>query len=345
MYMRAAVLALGASAAVASPVFKRQENITDSAGVSGTSTELASATDTASVESSVTSALSSVVESASSAMSTAPAPTTTSTQPGNETETYTGCPDGFSLTYAIGINTYPNIDIDTAYSALEDWGSAVPPPIQAVSAEGDGVGATRQWTLNGINASEVLVNVTQDEATGSLDQQWNLTQPLNVSESLVVANATSALTLYSNMTTNETTVQLFVNFCVNDQPAGLELYANIVSGYLVGLNSVFLNSTDGGAGGASSSAVESSAAPTSTAESSAPAESSTGAVDSASSAASGVTGTVVSGASGVADTITSGAGGAVSTAVSAVTGAAETAISGVTSIFGQATGIIPTRRV
>jgi hypothetical protein len=77
-----------------------------------------------------------------------------------------------------------------------------------------GVGATRQWTLNGINASEVLVNVTEDAMTGSIDQQWNLTQPLNISESLIIPNATTALTLYSNMTTNETTVQLFVNFCV-----------------------------------------------------------------------------------------------------------------------------------
>jgi len=344
MFMRTAVLALGVSAVVASPVYKRQENITDSAVASGTSTDLASvATDTASAASSASSAISSIVESASSGTSTAPEPTATSTQPGNETETFTGCPDNYSLTYAIGINTYPDIEITAAYNALENWGSAVPPPIEAVSAEGEGVGATREWTLNGINASETLVNVTQDEATGMLDQQWNLTQPLNVSESLVISNATSALTLYSNSTTNETTVQLFVNFCVSDQPAGLELYGQLVSGYLVGLNSVFLNatgnSTDGGVGGATSSVPESTAEPTSTAEST------TGPVDSASSAAEGVTGSAESGASGVAATITSGAGGALSTAVGGVTGAAETAISGVTSIFGQATGIIPTRRV
>ena len=95
--MRTAVLALGISAVVASPVYKRQENITDSAGATGTSTELAAATDTASVQSSVTSALSSIVESASSATSTAPAPT--ETQAGNASEPYTGCPANYSREY------------------------------------------------------------------------------------------------------------------------------------------------------------------------------------------------------------------------------------------------------
>lgn len=42
---------------------------------------------------------------------------------------------------------------------------------------------------------------------------WNLTEPVNVSSSLVVSNATTDLTLYRNSTDNVTTVQFYVNFC------------------------------------------------------------------------------------------------------------------------------------
>jgi hypothetical protein len=101
MLMRTAILALGVSAVVASPVYKRQENITDSAGATGTTAAVA--TDTASVQSSVTSALSSIVESASSVTSTAPAPT--ETQAGNASEPYTGCPTGYSRKYTFA-STY-----------------------------------------------------------------------------------------------------------------------------------------------------------------------------------------------------------------------------------------------
>ena len=74
-----------------------------------------------------------------------------------------GCPDGSSLTYVVGVAPYPDVDIEQAYSALENWGTAIPPPIMGVSSEGDGEGATRSWMLaageTNLSVSEVLTRV------------------------------------------------------------------------------------------------------------------------------------------------------------------------------------------
>merc|ERR1711939_717222 len=72
-----------------------------------------------------------------------------------------------------------------------------------------------------LTVTETLNNQTMNETTGFLNQNWNLSMPLEVSPSLIISNATSDLTLYSNSTTNDTSVQFYVNFCVSDQQAGL----------------------------------------------------------------------------------------------------------------------------
>lgn len=181
---------------------------------------------------------------------------------------------------------------------------------------------------------------------GTLIQNWNITMPINVTESLVIANATSDLTLYTNSTSNDTSVQLFVNFCVNDQPAGLDLYAELVTAYLTGLNDLFSgsNSTMGGnsttaAGGAATSAASSTAAESTTSgESTSMASDASSTASDASSTASGVTDTVASGASSVGSAGVSGASSVVSDAISGVTGAVGAATSAIA-------GAIPTRLV
>lgn len=159
--------------------------------------------------------------------------------------------------------------------------------------------------------------------------------PINVTESLVIANATSDLTLYTNTTSNETSVQLFVNFCVNDQPSGLELYAELVTAYLTGLNDLF----SGGNSTTSGNSTSAAPAGTTSAESTSPAASTTsGASDTASSAVSGATDTAISGASSVGSAGVSGASSVASDAVSAVTGAGG-------AVTSALAGAVPTRVV
>ncbi|CAD6578051.1 MAG: hypothetical protein CYPHOPRED_000437 [Cyphobasidiales sp. Tagirdzhanova-0007] len=76
---------------------------------------------------------------------------------------------------------------------------------------------------------------------GSLNQTWNASAPINVSESNIISNVTTALNLYPNGTSNATTIQIYVDFCTSDQNAGLMLYSELVAGYLNGLNTLFVN--------------------------------------------------------------------------------------------------------
>lgn len=361
LFKSTAILALGASAALASPLqrVKRQETTsaaasTDTAASSTVATDsAASSTETASGSESVTgsaaqstattsveatatgseaaSSVASAISSIAASSGASAAPETTT--PANDTssaEFAYGCPDGYSLTYVIGTSTYPEVDLEQASSVLSNWTGAVPPPIMVVESEGDGVGATRTWEVMNITVSEELTNQTETD-NGSLIQNWNTTMPINVTESLVIANATSDFTLYTNTTSNETSVQLYVNFCVNDQPAGLELYAELVTAYLTGLNELFSgesNSTTGAAG-------TSSAASTTSGEST-----SSAATDSATSTASGVTDTVASGASSVGSAGLSGVSSVASAAIGGVTGGVTGAIGAATSAIA---GAIPTR--
>ena len=182
---------------------------------------------------------------------------------------------------------------------------------------------------------------------GTLVQNWNITMPINVTESLVIANATRDLTLFTNSTSNDTSVQLFVNFCVNDQPAGLDLYAELVTAYLTGLNDLFTgsNSTMGGNSTTAAGGAATSAASTTAAESTTSGESTSSMASDASSTASDASST----ASGVTDTVASGASSVGSAGVSGASSVASEAISGVTGAVGAATsaiaGAIPTRLV
>lgn len=54
---------------------------------------------------------------------------------------------------------------------------------------------------------------------------------------------TTLLTLYSNETTNDTSVQLWYNFCADDKGAGLKFFTALTGGYLSGLNTHFTNTS------------------------------------------------------------------------------------------------------
>lgn len=226
----------------------------------------------------------------------------------------------------------------------------MPPPIQAVNATGSGVGAQRTWSLDGLSVTEQLNNQTVNYTTGFeyINQNWVSLTPLNVSPSLIIANATSDLTLYNNNASNGnvTTVQFYVNFCASSQQAGLDFYSQIATGYLTGLNALFLNgSTPVGPGAPNATGpAATGAGPLSSAA--APVSSAVGSASSAIASAPGVVSSALSGAApgassgvgGIAGTITSGAIGAGQTAISAVTGAANTAISGAASVASVIAG-------
>lgn len=104
---------------------------------------------------------------------------------------------------------YEGVPIEQAYSALQDWGTAIPPPIQSVNSTGSGEGAMRSWELSlgeaNVTVDEVLTMVNETPST-FLEQQWNLSQPL-MAGGVMVSNYTNVLTLYQNSTSNTTTVR------------------------------------------------------------------------------------------------------------------------------------------
>merc|ERR1711939_393527 len=349
-----ALLAFGASAVAASPLGKRQVSSAISAATSAAGSAVGSATSMAGpssssmmtgsemmsssmvtgspaqssaastvtatgtdamASSSIESAVSSVASSAATGTSSAAAPTMTSEANATSPEAFAfGCPDGYSLTYVIGLSSHPEVEITTAYDALMDWGVAIPPPIMPINSTGSGEGAMRSWSLMNLTVTETLNNQTMNETTGFLNQNWNLSMPLEVSPSLIISNATSDLTLYSNSTTNDTSVQFYVNFCVSDQQAGLALYSELATAYLTGLNSLFMNSTMSGNmtgedGMMSSSMMSSSMMMPSSMMS---------------SSETGVAASATSGASSVASAGISGASSAAGAAISAVTGVLPT---------------------
>merc|ERR1712093_177356 len=323
-----ALLAFGASAVAASPLGKRQVSSAISAATSAAGSAVGSATSMAGpssssmmtgsemmsssmvtgspaqssaastvtatgtdamASSSIESAVSSVASSAATGTSSAAAPTMTSEANATSPEAFAfGCPDGYSLTYVIGLSSYPEVEITTAYDALMDWGVAIPPPIMPINSTGSGEGAMRSWSLMNLTVTETLNNQTMNDTTD--------------------------LTLYSNSTTNDTSVQFYVNFCVSDQQAGLALYSELATAYLTGLNSLFMNSTMSGNmtgedGMMSSSMMSSSMMPSSSMMS---------------SSETGVAASATSGASSVASAGISGASSAAGAAISAVTGVLPT---------------------
>ncbi|KAL7009472.1 hypothetical protein EMMF5_001103 [Cystobasidiomycetes sp. EMM_F5] len=331
------ILAVAASVA-ASPV-KRQQSSPVASPAQTTAlltTTLASITDTASISSlvssaasSISSAVSSVASSAASNTTTAPAPTGTAQTSSNQTLPY-GCPTGYSLTYVLGTNTYPAINITTAYNALFNWNLALPPPIMLVNQTGSGPGvAQRTWSLNNLTVSELLTNQTTNQSTGYLEEIWVTTAAVNVTPSLIISNATSDLTVFQNGTTpnNVTTVQLYVNFCASAQDAGLTFYSQIVSSYLTGLNALFLNATNPTAASNTTAGVASTAA-----------SSASGVSSSISSGVAGATSTVASGVTGAVTTAISGASSVLSTAVGGATSVASAGVSGATSIVSAGVG-------
>merc|ERR1712225_153923 len=204
-----ALLAFGASAVAASPLGKRQVSSAISAATSAAGSAVGSAT--------------SMAGGSSSSMMTGSEMMSSSMVTGSPAQS-----SAASTVTATGTDAMASSSIESAVSSV------------ASSA------AMRSWSLMNLTVTETLNNQTMNETTGFLNKNWNLSMPLEVSPSLIISNATSDLTLYSNSTTNDTSVQFYVNFCVSDQQAGLALYSELATAYLTGLNSLFMNSTMSG---------------------------------------------------------------------------------------------------
>lgn len=61
---------------------------------------------------------------------------------------------------SIGTSTYPGVELEQASSVLSNWTGALPPPIELVSSEGEGVGAMRTWSALNLTVMEELTNQT-----------------------------------------------------------------------------------------------------------------------------------------------------------------------------------------
>ncbi|KAL7004189.1 hypothetical protein EMMF5_006257 [Cystobasidiomycetes sp. EMM_F5] len=140
------------------------------------------------------------------------------------------CPQGL-LSYGITTAVLQGVALNRATRYFGNWSSAVVGT--PVNSTGTGVGARRSYTFNGnVTFSETLRLNETNATTGTLHQQWNFTNagPVAITNSLTVFNAFDDLTVYTNTTTNATSVQYFILACFNDQTQGLPVIASFIQG-------------------------------------------------------------------------------------------------------------------
>ena len=105
-------------------------------------------------------------------------------------------------------------------------------PGTVTASNGTGVGATREWSFNGnITFNEMLQTNETNSTTGSLHQQWNFTSVPDATilgDGLVLNAEYQDLTVYTNTTTNATSIQYFILACFNDQAEGLTALAGLI---------------------------------------------------------------------------------------------------------------------
>jgi hypothetical protein len=104
-------------------------------------------------------------------------------------------------------------------------------PGPVTNSSGSGVGATRTYTLGGnVTYDETLQTQETNATTDALHQQWNFTEagPVELSSNLTVYNAFNDLTVYTNSTTNQTSVQYFILACFSNQAEGLTAIAQTI---------------------------------------------------------------------------------------------------------------------
>jgi len=193
----------------------------------------AAATTTLAVSSAASSTL---VSSASSATITAAAGSPSSVPNSNGTETagssynFTCGPTDGDLTYGITTAVLDNVTLAEAVAYFSNWTAAVPGTVTA--SNGTGVGATREWSFNGnITFAETLQTNQTNSTTGSLQQQWNFTTEADavaLGDGLILNAAFNDLTIYTNETSNATSIQYFILACFNDQAEGLTALAGLI---------------------------------------------------------------------------------------------------------------------
>jgi len=186
-------------------------------------------------------------ESASTASSTIsttpvlPATSTTSvpTLFKNVTSGYT-CSTGL-LTYYATLQVLFGINISETVAYFTNFTNALAGNL--VTSDGTTeVGSTRTYIIDGHTVSEELVFINTTSPTGNssepfLRQRWQTEfsedptfHPLMVGNGVTIYNYTEDLTVYRNQTTDLTTLQLFINFCTNNQTAGRMFAASFLLG-------------------------------------------------------------------------------------------------------------------
>lgn len=146
--------------------------------------------------------------------------------PGSAYNFTCGADEG-DLTYGITVTELEGVALERAVAYFQNWTATAPGPL--TNSSGTGVGATRSYTLNGTAYDETLQLVENNATSGSLHQQWNFTEatPVTIGSNLTLFNEFNDLTVYTNTTTNETSIQYFVLACYSNQAQGL---TNIASG-------------------------------------------------------------------------------------------------------------------
>jgi len=243
------------------------------------------------------------------------------------------CPAGTLLTYAEVNQTFDGVSITQLTQAAGEFATSPIFPNITESQGGNTVGATHTFNLMGLPISEVLVNVTTNQTSGSAIWNWNNTAPITIDglagiSGLQLANYSTVLQLYDpDFTTtgtigNSSIAVLFTNACFSNQEQGVALLQTLGNLELGNLATAAGNSTMMSGNMTSSAAPAASTAASSAASgaSSATSAAASGASSVASAASSAVS-APVSGASSVASAATSAAVGAASSVVAAATSA------------------------
>merc|ERR1712093_183170 len=166
-----ALLAFGASAVAASPLGKRQVSAAISAATSAAGSAVGSATSMAGPSSSSmmtgSEMMSSSMVTGSPAQSSAASTVTATGTDAMASSSIESAVSSVASSAATGSSS-PEVEITTAYDALMDWGTAIPPPIMPINSTGSGegagsnAGAMRSWSLMNLTVTETLNNQTMN---------------------------------------------------------------------------------------------------------------------------------------------------------------------------------------
>lgn len=149
------------------------------------------------------------------------------------------CNPGSVLSFAIGNVTLPSVTLDVATTYFSNW-TGTAPTTDIIRANGTNeTGAVRTAAVPaGVNVTgtpylaEILVISEVNATNGRILQVWNTTTEAIVLANLTIATASSDLSVYTNATTNLTTIEFYSNMCTSRQSLGLPFVREYVAAAL-----------------------------------------------------------------------------------------------------------------